>query len=34
MSYIISFYAAILALAIWQENQGTEELQEHDAPTS
>ena len=34
MSYIISLYAAILALAIWQENQSTNELQGHDAASS
>ncbi len=25
MAYIISFYAAILGLAIWQENHGRDE---------
>ena len=34
MTYIISLYAAILALAIWQEKQGVEELQEADAASS
>jgi hypothetical protein len=28
MAYIISFYAAILGLAIWQENHGRDETRE------
>jgi hypothetical protein len=28
MTYIISFYAAILGLAIWQENHGRDETTE------